>query len=311
MTQRTPPDVPAGHVLSPAEAAAMLATAGPASLTWLGHACFLLRVGGFSILTDPFLSDYASPLPGLGPKRYVPPGLAIDALPPIDALLVSHNHYDHLDAASVEGIRKKRMSLKGGGAGGGAEQDLSAPVAVVPTGLAPFFASRRYQDIRELSWSEGTLLSKSFSSSSLSLTCLPAIHFSGRTPFDRNRTLWCSWAIESSGLKVFFAGDTGYGTVFREIGTRHGPFDVALLPIGAYEPSSIMRPVHLNPEEAVAAGRDLAARILVAMHWGTVVLTDEPAFEPPARFRAAARDAGLAEERTWVLRIGETRTIPG
>jgi N-acyl-phosphatidylethanolamine-hydrolysing phospholipase D len=293
-----PPAVPEGHVVPAGEAKAMLAAAGAESLTWLGHACFLVRTGGFTILTDPFLSDYASPVAGLGPKRYVPPGLPFDALPPIDAIVVSHNHYDHLDGPSLE-----KISLKVRG----------RAAAVVPRGLRGFFERRGFPDVRELGWGEGTFLSKSSSSSSsppsssVSLSCLPSIHFSGRTPFDRNATLWCSWSIVSPSLRLFFAGDTGYGPVFADLGRTHGPFDVALLPIGAYEPASIMRPVHLNPEEAVAAGRDLDASTLVAMHWGTIVLTDEPPFEPPVRFRAAARAAGYAEGRAWVMRIGETR----
>jgi L-ascorbate metabolism protein UlaG (beta-lactamase superfamily) len=299
--------VPDGHVVPRAEAEAMLAAAGPESLTWLGHACFLVRTGGFTILTDPFLSDYASPVAGLGPKRYVPPGLAIEDLPDLDAVVISHNHYDHLDGPSVERISLK---VRGDGSGG-------AVAAIVPTGLAPFFTSRGYSDVRELAWGEGTLLSESSSSSSssssapasLSLTCLPCIHFSGRTPFDRNATLWASWSIVSPSLRLYFAGDTGYGPVFADIGAAHGPFDVALVPIGAYEPSSIMRPVHCDPEEAVAVGCDVQAKTLVAMHWGTVVLTDEPPFEPPVRFRAAAQRAGVPEGRAWVMRIGETRRL--
>jgi L-ascorbate metabolism protein UlaG (beta-lactamase superfamily) len=291
-----PPTVPEGHVVPAAEAAAALAAAGPESLTWLGHSSFLIRTGGLTLLTDPFLSDYASPVPGLGPMRYVPPGLLVEDLPDVDVVLLSHNHYDHLDARSVEKISSK---VKG------------AAAAVVPSGLGPFFASRGYSDVHELGWGEGTLLenssSSSSSSSSITLSCLPAIHFSGRTPFDRNATLWCSWSIVSPTLRLFFAGDTGYGPVFADLGRTHGPFDVALLPIGAYEPASIMRPVHLNPEEAVAAGRDLRASTLVAMHWGTVVLTDEPPFEPPVRFRAAARAAGYPDERAWVMKVGETR----
>ena len=300
-----PPAVPDGHVLPREVATSMLAAAGPESLTWLGHACFLIRTSGFTILTDPFLSDYASPLAGLGPKRYVPPGLPIEALPPVDAIVISHNHYDHLDARSVE-----RFSLKVRG-----DRSGGAPAAVVPTGLGAFFQTRRYPDIRELAWGTGTFLRRSSSSpsssssSSVSLSCLPAIHFSGRTPFDRNATLWCSWKIQSPSLSLYFAGDTGHGPVFADLGRQHGPFDVALLPIGAYEPASIMRPVHLGPEEAVAAGRDLRASTLVAMHWGTIVLTDEPAFEPPVRFRAAARAAGYTDDRAWVMRIGETREI--
>lgn len=292
-----PPSVPSGHVVPAAEAAAALAAAGPESLTWLGHACFLVRTSGFTILTDPFFSDDASPLPGLGPKRFVPPGLAIENLPPLDAVVISHNHYDHLDARSVEEISLK-VKREGG----------ATPVAIVPAGLRPFFASRHYPDVRELGWGESTLLGKS--SSSISLSCLPCIHFSGRTPFDRNATLWCSWSILSPSRRLYFAGDTGYGPIFADIGRAHGPFDVALLPIGAYEPAAIMKAVHLNPEEAVQAGKDLGAKILVAMHWGTIVLTDEPPFEPPERFRAAADPAGYSRERAWVMKVGETREIP-
>jgi len=291
---RTPPAVPPGHVVPRAEALGALRAAGPESLTWLGHATFLIRTSGYTVLTDPFLSGYASPLAGIGPKRYVPPGLAMADLPAIDAVVISHNHYDHLDARSVE-----KISSNG-----------RAPIAaIVPRGLGRFFSARRYSDVRELGWGEGTLLRKSSSSSSssVSLSCLPSIHFSGRTPFDRNATLWCSWKIQSPSRSIYFAGDTGYGPLFADLGREHGPFDVALLPIGAYEPASIMKPVHLDPEEAVAAGSDLRARTLVAMHWGTIVLTDEPPFEPPGRFRAAARRAGFPDERVWVMRIGETR----
>jgi len=279
-----PPAIPPGHVLPRAEAVADLAAAGPDSLTWLGHASFLIRTGGLTILTDPFLSDYAGPLAGFGPKRYVPPGLPLDELPKIDAVVISHNHYDHLDSRAL-----KRVPLN------------ERAAAVVPSGLGSFPSLRRFPDVRELSWGEGTLLKESL------FTALPAIHFSGRTPFDRNATLWCSWSIVSPSLRIFFAGDTAYGPVFAETGARHGPFDFALIPIGAYEPASIMRPVHCNPEEAVSLGRDVGAETLVAMHWGTIVLTDEPTFEPPLRFRAAATRAGIPDGRAWIMRIGETR----
>jgi N-acyl-phosphatidylethanolamine-hydrolysing phospholipase D len=267
-----------------AEAKALLACTGPESLTWLGHATFLLRTGGKTILTDPFLSERASPLRGLGPKRFVPPGLPLESLPPIDAIVISHNHYDHLDARTVESFSSKE-----------------GITAVVPKGLGGFFFQRGYRDVRELAWNENTLLGN------VVFTALPCIHFSGRTPFDRNATLWCSWSIAAPALKVFFAGDTGYGPGFAETGARHGPFDLALVPIGAYEPASIMRPVHCDPEEAVSLGRDVRAATLVAMHWGTIVLTEEPPFEPPGRFRAAASRAGFSDGQAWVMRIGETR----
>jgi N-acyl-phosphatidylethanolamine-hydrolysing phospholipase D len=279
------PTIPPDHVVPLPEAKEQLRGAGAESLTWLGHASFLLRTGGLNVLTDPFLSDRASPIAGFGPKRFVPPGLPIGELPPIDAVVISHDHYDHLDARTIDALPGKGRI-----------------VAAVPAGIGGFFRRRGYRDVRELRWWEETRLGDDFI-----VAALPSNHFSGRTPFDRNATLWASWAIASRTRKIFFAGDTGYGPVFAEIGRRIGPFDLALLPIGAYEPKSIMRPVHCSPEEAVSVGRDLRAATLVAMHWGSIVLTDEPAFEPPGRFRAAASRAGIPDGRAWVMRIGETR----
>ena len=282
---RRPPPVPPGHVMPTAEAKALLARTGPESLTWLGHASFLLRTGGRTVLTDPFLSDWAGPLAGFGPKRIVPPGLPLAELPRVDVVVLSHNHYDHLDLRTIEALPGKERV-----------------VAAVPIGLGGFFRNRGYRDVRELHWWEETRVGDD-----LVLAALPSNHFSGRTPFDRNETLWASWAIVPQTRKIFFAGDTGYSPVFGEIGERIGPFDVGLVPIGAYEPASIMRPVHCDPEEAVSLGRDVRAATLVAMHWGTIVLTDEPPFEPPGRFRAAASRAGFSDGRAWVMRIGETR----
>jgi N-acyl-phosphatidylethanolamine-hydrolysing phospholipase D len=143
----------------------------------------------------------------------------------------------------------------------------------------------------------------------LQIQALPAIHFSKRTLFDRNQTLWTGYAIQGREHRIYFAGDTGFGPVFRELGQGLAPFDVALLPIGAYEPRLLMRAVHATPEEAVQIGRELRARRLVGMHWGTISLTEEPPFEPPERFRAAARAAGYAKADSWVMSIGETRAI--
>jgi L-ascorbate metabolism protein UlaG (beta-lactamase superfamily) len=143
----------------------------------------------------------------------------------------------------------------------------------------------------------------------IEVTGLPAIHFSKRTLFDRNQTLWGGYAVQSSRKRLLFAGDTGYGPIFPQLGRNARPFDAALLPIGAYEPRLLMRAVHVNPEEAVQIGRDLNARRLVAMHWGTIQLTEEPPFEPPERFRAAAHAAGYGDDQVWVLRIGETRVL--
>jgi len=288
LTAQRRPAIPEGHCLDRDDACALLAAhdAGD-SLTWLGHAAFLLRLAGVNILFDPYLGDYASPVRGLGPKRFVNPGLRADDLPPIDLIVVSHNHYDHLCAETIAALRPR---LRG--------------AAVVPLGLGDFLARRGYDRVHELDWRQ-TLVH-----GPVKITALPAIHWSKRTPFDRNRSLWASFAVEGAGRRVWFAGDTGYGPVFEEIGRTHGPFDLAMLPIGAYEPRSIMETHHTTPEEAVRIARDIGARHLVAMHWGTIILTDEHPFEPPRRFAEAASAAGFAAECAWLMKIGETRALP-
>ena len=286
---RRMPEVPQGHALGEAAArAGFEALEGADSITWLGHASFLIRLAGKTIITDPYLTDYASPVVGNGPRRFVPAAIAIERLPPIDALVLSHNHYDHLDLRSVERLAgKDRM------------------VVIVPLGLGSYFRERNYGDVREVDWHDRVDLG------GITVTALPAIHFSRRTLFDRNKTLWMSVLIESDKSRVYFSGDTAYGPVFKEIGARYGPIDYGLLGIGAYLPRKIMHASHATPEEAVMLGRDIEAKTLVGMHWGTVVMTDEPAFEPPVRFEAAARTAGYAPAQTWLMKIGETRPLGG
>jgi N-acyl-phosphatidylethanolamine-hydrolysing phospholipase D len=279
--------LPAGHVLAESEVHAGLnGQNGADSVTWLGHASFLIRLDGRTILTDPFLSNYASPLPPLGPKRFAPPALRPEELPPIDVVLLSHNHYDHLDLATVEALAdKQRIQV------------------VVPLRLARYFTERGYPRVQELDWYDRT------EADGLALTALPAIHFSKRTLFDRNRTLWTGYAIESRRKRVLFAGDTAYGPIFAELAAGLDRFDLALLPIGAYEPRLLMRGSHANPEEAVQIARELRAERIIGMHWGSIALTDEPPFEPPERFRRAAGAVGYPDDKAWVMRIGETRRI--
>lgn len=282
------PTIPADHVL-PADTAlaALAAMRDQDSLTWLGHAAFLIRLDGRTILTDPYLSDYASPVPGFGPKRFAGTGIPLDSLPPIDLILLSHNHYDHLDAVALRHLARTSPEAE----------------VVVPLGLARNLRALGFRKVHELDWGD------SHHGQNLTATALPAVHFSSRTPFDRNRTLWCGFALASSRHRIFFAGDTGWGSVFEAAGERFGPFDLALVPIGAYEPRALMRAVHADPEEAVRIGVAMRAQRLVAMHWGTVVLTTEPAFEPPPRFLAAAAAAGYGSHEAWVMKIGETRGL--
>lgn len=272
--------------------------AGPdeLTLTWVGHSTFLVQVGGLNVLTDPMWSERAFALSWLGPRRLVPPAVAFDLLPPLDAVLLSHNHYDHLDAATVRLLVRRHANARW----------------IAPLGLAAFLRSLGVAHVLELDWWEETRLG------TVTVGCTPAQHFSARGPGDRNRTLWCGWAVAAPARRVFFAGDTGLHPEFAAIGDRFGPFHAALLPVGAYEPRWFMRPVHMNPEEAVRAFRELhAARpplpgkaaVMVPMHWGTFRLTDEPMDEPPRRVAEAWRAADLDPAGLWILAHGETRRL--
>ncbi|MBI1395033.1 MAG: MBL fold metallo-hydrolase [Betaproteobacteria bacterium] len=259
------------------------------ALTWIGHATFLLQLDGLNILTDPHLTGRASPLSFAGPERIVPPALGFHDLPHIDAVVVSHNHYDHLDAGTVE-----RLARQAGG----------PPRFFVPLGLKAWFAAQGIRDdVVELDWWDETELG------GVTFTFTPVQHWSARTPWDRNRTLWGGWRIDAGEASVFFAGDTGYSQDFKDIRARLGPVDYALLPIGAYEPRWFMSVMHVNPEEAVKIHEDLEAGHSVAMHWGTFVLTDEPMDEPPRKLVQALRREGIPHERFWLLKHGETRRL--
>jgi L-ascorbate metabolism protein UlaG (beta-lactamase superfamily) len=283
-------EVPEGHVVPRPQAVRDLqlhAAEDDDFITWLGHASFLIRIGGLTVLTDPYLTTFAGPA-GLGPRRYVKSGVPISALPPVDLLVVSHNHYDHLDERALARLpNKHRMTV------------------VVPLRLARFFRERGFSNVIELDWHERHEIR------GVSITALPVVHWSRRSGFDTNRTLWAGFALKSANHHLFFGGDSGYGPVFRELGEAYGPFDTALLGIGAYEPREMMKASHATPEEAVQMGRDLKARRVVGMHWGTVLLTVEPPFEPPERFLKAAEAEGYEPENTWIMRIGETRKLAG
>jgi len=286
-----PPDPdPAAFTLVPAAPVLPRAPVDALVITWIGHATFLIQVGGLNLLTDPIWSDRASPVSFAGPLRWVPPAVPMTALPAIDVVLVTHNHYDHLDHRTV-----RRLAARDPGA-----------TWVAPLGLAPFLRRRGARHVRELDWWDEV------AAGAVTVGCTPARHFSSRHMADRNRTLWCGWTVAARARRVYFAGDTAYHPDFAAIGSRLGPFDALLLPIGAYEPRWFMRSVHISPEEAVQAFRDVQQghpAALVPMHWGTFKLTDEPMDEPPARVRAAWDAAGPPAGRLWVPRHGETRAL--
>ncbi|MEO8040293.1 MAG: MBL fold metallo-hydrolase [Betaproteobacteria bacterium] len=260
------------------------------AITWVGHATLLLQVGGLNILTDPHFTERASPLSFLGPRRLVPPLPALAELPHIDAVVISHNHYDHLDEGSV-----RQLAAQAGG----------SPRFFVPLGLKAWFAGKGIDDVVELDWWQAVELA------GVKLTLAPVQHWSARSLWDRDKTLWGGWRVERPGFSFFFCGDTGYSEDFNDIRKRLGPVDLAAIPIGAYEPRWFMKVMHVNPDEAVKIHRDLGAVQSIAMHWGTFILTDEPVDEPPQRLAAALRAAGIEADRFALMKHGETRRLKG
>lgn len=283
------PKVPLYHQLSEKLALSSLEKlSNNNTVTWLGHSTFLLRVGGQNILTDPFLTNRASPFSFVGGiTRYVSPGITIGNLPDIDIIIVSHNHYDHLDKHTICALPNKEVIN-----------------VFTPLGIKSKFLDCGYKKIHELDWWMGANIGE------LNITALPAVHDSGRGLTDKDKTLWSSWAITSGKKKYFFGGDTGYSPVFKDIGREYGTFDLAILPIGAYEPRNLMWMSHVTPEEAIQIGRDIDAKTLLGGHWGTIELSDEDPWEPPIRFKAAGKSAGMDPNSIWIMKIGETKILP-
>ncbi len=309
------------------------ATAQPMrpTATFIGHATVLVQLptatGGLQVLTDPVFGERASPVSFAGPKRFQPPGLVLAELPRIDLVLISHNHYDHLDEASV-----KALAAQAGG----------SPLFVVPLGIAPWLAERGIANAVELDWWDslelptgtgagsapprasqvriqrnGAGLAAATDATQVFLT--PAQHWSARGLGDRLKTLWGGFAVLSPKLQLFYSGDTGYSRDFADIQARFAPrqgpsqgggFDLALLPVGAYEPRWFMKDQHVNPEESVRIHRELGARRSLGVHWGTFALTDEALDQPPRDLAAARQAQGVAADDFFTLAIGETRTLP-
>ena len=251
----------------------------PARLTWLGHASWLVQLDGLSLLVDPILGD---DLPG-GTRRNAGPGLTPVELPHIDAQLVSHSHYDHLDLPTLRAV--------------------GAPV-LSGLRLGKLF-ERAGLSCTELGWWQATQVG------GVKVTFVPAQHWSRRTLLDGNETLWGGFVIQGQSASIYHSGDTAWFEGFAEIGRRFPALDAALLPIGAYDPAWFMEKQHLNPEQALRAFGALGAGTFLAMHWGTFKLTDEPLDEPPRRLEEERRRLGLAPERVRVLAIGETVVVGG
>ncbi|MFD4689971.1 MBL fold metallo-hydrolase [Streptomyces sp. NPDC058463] len=253
------------------------------AVTWAGHASWIVRVGGLTVLTDPVWSRRI-----LGtPARITPVGVRWEELPPVDAVVISHNHYDHLDAPTLRRLPR-------------------ATPLFVPAGLGSWFRRRRFTCVTELDWWESAELG------GVRFDFVPSHHWSKRTLVDTCRSLWGGWVLgDRQGRRIYFAGDSGYGHWFKEIGRRYPGLDLAMLPIGAYEPRWWLSDVHTDPEEAVQAYEDLGARAMAPMHWATFLLSAEPVLEPLIRLRTAWHQAGYPREDLWDLPVGGSRVLGG
>ncbi len=259
--------------------------AGSAAVTFIGHSCFLIRLPGLTVLTDPVFSERCSPVSFAGPKRVRAPGLALAALPKVDLVLLSHNHYDHMDVASLRKLRRRFPGMR----------------IVTTLGNAAFLARKGLAGAVELDWWQSHGLGET------RITATPARHFAARTLWDRNETLWAGFVLEHRDLRIYFAGDSGYTKFFGEIRQRLGTPAISLLPIGAYEPRWFMGPVHMNPADAVQAFLDLGGGQAIGMHFGTFQLTAEAIDQPEIDLELAKAAAGVAADAFITLDCGETR----
>ncbi|KAG0362918.1 hypothetical protein BGZ54_008430, partial [Gamsiella multidivaricata] len=293
----------------PKQGAEQGARHGKVTTTWLGHACFLVQLEGVNVLFDPVFSERCSPSQLAGPKRITPPPCKLDELPRIDIVVISHNHYDHLDLATIQTLQKDH-----------------APYFYVPLGNEAWFHSIGIKDkVTECDWWDEHEHTFHENKSGVKVICTPCQHFTGRSMTDHYKTLWASWVLETvpkdaseRSVKVFFGGYVPKGAdentvphcpAFKEIGERVGPFDLSMIPIGAYSPRWFMSPVHCSPEDAVRLHEDIKSKRSVGMHWGTWVLTDEDVTEPPRRLEAEMKNRGHDPNTFNTIRIGETLTV--
>lgn len=279
-------EVPEGHVINESQAVqAFYELEDQNTITWIGHMTAVIRLDHQIIVIDPWFTDYATPFPPFGPHRKMPPGIGLHQLPQIDTVIVSHNHYDHYDIETLEQLpNPEKITL------------------VVPLKLGQYVEHVSFKQVIELDWYQATTVQ------GVTYTALPMVHFSARGLSDTNETLWAGFSIhglQSNKKLFFFEGD--YGEIYKKIGQDYGPFDIAMIASGAYEPRSLMKGAHCSPKTCVQAGRDLQANVLIPFHWGTTVLGSEGIYETGALFQKAAIAQGLDPANVWIMKIGETR----
>ena len=256
---------------------------------WIGHATFLIKLGNTTIITDPVFEKNMGPLI-FGPKRFVDPAINLDELPKIDLFLLTHNHYDHLSTRTINRFPFKKSKV------------------LTPLELGKYFTRNGFKNVTEMDWYD------EINFNDLKITFVPAVHWSKRSLWDTNKTLWGSFIIEYKNKKIFFACDTGYGNIYNDIGNKYGPIDLTLINIGAYNfypmsPKKDYSIYHTNPEEALQIGKDLKSKKVLGMHWGTVILSLEPIFDPPKRFKANSSQYGYIPDDAIIMKIGQVEDL--
>ena len=256
-------------------------------VAWIGHATFLIKLGETTIITDPVFSKNAGPLI-FGPKRFTEPALTLNEIPKIDLFLLTHNHYDHQDMATIRKFPNKKAKV------------------LLPLKLGKYFKRNGFRDVNEMDWYDKISINEK-----LNITFLPAVHWSKRSLTDTNKTLWGSFLIEYKNKKILFSCDTGYGGIYKELGKKYGPIDLTMINIGAYnfKPMFDKTIYHTTPEEALNVAQDLKSKKVLGMHWGTFVLSLEPIMEPPIRFKDSAEKYGFDKEDAIIFKIGEVSPL--
>ena len=281
-------EFPPEHVVDPARVLKNLeANKNDDYIAWIGHATFLIKLGDTTIITDPLFSKNSGPLI-FGPKRYVESAIKLKEIPETNLILLTHNHYDHLDYSTIRDFPHKKSKV------------------IIPLKLSKYFTKNGFKDVNELDWYEEIKINND-----LNVTLLPAVHWSKRSLTDTNKTLWGNFLIEYKDKKIFFACDTGYGNIYKDLGNKYGPIDLTFINIGAYD----FRPMfeksiyHATPEEALKIAQDLKSKKVIGMHWGTIILSLEPIMEPPLRFKNSAEKYNFKKNDAIVFNIGQVNKL--